>query len=121
MHRGFSGGIRKLFLDDDRRAPDGTWDVVRSFDAFVAYIEENGVPDVISFDHDLAFEHHPLAEESPDAERIPYEKYREKTGYDCARWLVESGYAIRGWRVHTMNPVGAKNIRFVLAGRGREY
>lgn len=120
MHRQFHGGMRKLFLDDIRKPPDQTWDVVRSYTQFVAYIEANGVPDVISFDHDLAFEHYPLTEENPDPQKIPYEKYAEKTGYDCAKWLIESGYEVKRWMVHSMNVKGAENIRFVLSKAGME-
>lgn len=83
--------MRKLFLDDTLQPPDITWDVVRSYDDFVYYIETHGVPDVISFDHDLAFEHYPFAEDNPEAKKIPYDRYTEKTGYDCAKWLVENG------------------------------
>lgn len=112
--------MRKLFLDDVRQPPDHTWDVVRSYDDFVYYIETQGVPDVISFDHDLAFEHYPFAEDNPEPKKIPYDRYTEKTGYDCAKWLVENGYEIKRWMVHSMNPVGAQNIRFALAKYGTE-
>jgi len=63
--------MRKLFLDDIRSPKDAIglvpshmnqfywsndWDVVRSHDEFVDFIEKNGVPDFVSFDHDLADE-----------------------------------------------------------------
>ena len=49
-----------LFLDDIR-TPDMIYEpkqaqefiVVRSYTAFVAYIQENGLPQYISFDNDL--------------------------------------------------------------------
>lgn len=112
--------MRKLFLDDVRKPPDATWDVVRSYEQFVAYIEANGVPEVISFDHDLADQHYLIDEENPDSGKIPYEKYAEKTGYDCAKWLVENGYEVKRWMVHSMNPGGAANIRFALSKAGME-
>ena len=80
---------RKLFLDDVRQPPDSSWDVVHSFDEFVAHIDQNGVPDVISFDHDIV---------------------GEKTGLDCARYLIERGMLPRSWSVHSANPVGRINI-----------
>lgn len=43
----------------------------------------------ISFDHDLG---------------------SELTGYDVAKYIVENGYELTGFTVHSMNPVGAKNI-----------
>src|SRR5260370_10100302 len=96
--------MRKLFLDDIRKPPDSTWDVVRSYDAFVAYIETNGVPDIISFDHDLAFEHYPLNDSnlgySQPPKEIPYDRYTEKTVYDCAKWLCENGYKLKNSHGH---------------------
>lgn len=62
--------MKRLFLDDSRNP--GTccnymrefgvdckiykkdWVVVRNYDQFVSYTIENGLPDIISFDHDLA-------------------------------------------------------------------
>ena len=32
------------------------WDIVRNYDEFINYILKNGLPSVISFDHDLAQE-----------------------------------------------------------------
>lgn len=107
--------VKKLFLDDIRKPPDSSWIVVRSYDAFVAHIEEFGVPDVISFDHDLAFEHYPFADPSPTQE-FRYGQYKEKTGYECAKWLLESGYKLKEWQVHSMNTVGAENIRKLITG-----
>ena len=89
----------KLFLDDVRPAPDDSWTIVRSYDDFVAYISRYGVPDLISFDHDLG---------------------AGKSGYDCAKWLMENGYCLKMWRVHSMNPVGRDNIKFLLARNGQE-
>jgi hypothetical protein len=47
-----------LYLDDERTPFDSRIDVVRNFDGFVAYITTKGVPDLISFDHDLSSEHY---------------------------------------------------------------
>ena len=39
---------------------------------------------------------------------------KEKTGYDCAKWLVEycldNDLSLPKYQVHSMNPVGKKNI-----------
>lgn len=107
--------MKKLFLDDMRKAPDNTWDVVRSYDEFTQYIEKNGVPDIISFDHDLGLEHYPIFEENPSAMTIPYETYKEKTGYHCAQWLIQRGILPSKYFVHSMNPVGKKNIEFIMS------
>tara|TARA_B100000508_G_scaffold136183_1_gene128878 strand:+ start:362 stop:742 length:381 start_codon:yes stop_codon:yes gene_type:complete len=116
-----------LFLDDERKPGDVTWiadsrynqfswDIVRSYDAFVAYIEERGVPEFISFDHDLADEHYRALMSGQDHEE---HKLPEKTGYTCAKWLVEycidKGQKFPEFHVHSMNPIGGDNIKGVVA------
>jgi hypothetical protein len=119
-----------LFLDDFRNPGDcvnymafriqdpaiytrENWVVVRNYNEFVNYITENGLPYYISFDHDLADEHY-----DPSMYHVNYndvaKSFKEKTGYDCAKWLVE--YCLDNMKnlpnfiVHSMNPVGSKNI-----------
>jgi hypothetical protein len=48
--------MKKLYLDDIRTPKTKGWDIVRSYDEFVKWIEENGLPDKLSFDHDLGEE-----------------------------------------------------------------
>jgi hypothetical protein len=83
------------------------WEIVRNFDEFVDWILTNGLPDVVSFDHDLADEHYAFAGN--------YNIFREKTGYDAAKWLVEfcmhEQLPLPEYHVHSMNPVGGDNIR----------
>jgi hypothetical protein len=123
--------IKRLFLDDIRNPIDCTlymmeptiyreeWDIVRNYKDFVNYIKENGVPDIISFDHDLADEHYdPSMYESTDKYTKKYDSFKEKTGYDCAKWLrnycVENGIPYPIYLVHSMNPVGRENILSVF-------
>jgi hypothetical protein len=111
---------RQLFLDDERKPYDCTWQVVRSYDAFVADIEANGTPTAISFDHDLCFEHYPFNETNPVADKIPYEKYKEKTGYHAVQWLIATGRIkdVQHAIVHTMNPIGRTNMLTLLVRAG---
>ena len=44
--------MKKLYLDDLRVTPEG-FDRVYNYADFVEYITQNGLPDFISFDHDL--------------------------------------------------------------------
>ena len=101
-----------LFLDDDRDPEDvfqymkhpiylinDDWEIVRNYDDFVKIIQEKGIPDKISFDHDLGII-----------------KSIEKTGYDCAKWLIY--YCLDNNKkipaeifIHSMNPVGSANIK----------
>ena len=111
-----------LFLDDYRIPEDAfdytknelyinkKWIVVRSYDEFVKFIQENGVPHTVSFDHDLADEHY------TQEQVISYNSYEEKTGFDCATWLIN--YCMdnklqlpTGILIHSMNPVGSENIK----------
>lgn len=102
-----------LFLDDVRTPFNSRVAVVRNYDEFVAYIEKNGVPDLISFDHDLSFEHYPLGENNPGMS-IPYDGYKEKTGLHCARYLIENKLPVKYWTVHSMNVTGKMNIEAEL-------
>lgn len=90
----------RLFLDDERFPPedDGDWTIARNFDEAVAIVVNHGLPSYMSLDHDLG---------------------EDLTGYDFALWIV--GHALdnklvwtTGWFVHSMNPVGAANIRALL-------
>jgi len=128
--------MKKLFLDDIRVPSDCVgymslrigidsaiynedWDIVRSHDEFVDYIEKNGVPDIISFDHDLSDEHYdPSMYKSSEAYGKKYESFKEKTGYECVKWLaqycVENAIPMPTCYVHSMNPVGRDNIFGVI-------
>jgi len=115
-----------LFLDDIRAVADVKWCnlpaqnyvIVRNYDQFVDYITKHGLPIYITFDHDLGFEHYPRGAQT-GKEVIEYDKYTEKTGYHCARWLVDycitNDVKLPQWNVHSMNVVGRKNIISLFA------
>lgn len=95
------------------------FDIVRSYNEFRDYIIDNGVPDLISFDHDLADEHyHPSMYSGPEVYNKNYDSFREKTGYDCAKFLIEycmdHGVDLPHYLVHSMNPSGKLNIESIL-------
>ena len=109
-----------IFLDDVRVPTDVTWadvpidqhySVVRSYKEFVDLITLRGLPKIVCYDHDLADSHygHGL-----NNDKIPYDSYKEKTGYDCAKWLVGYCFAKKikhpPYVVHSMNPIGKQNI-----------
>ena len=117
----------KLFLDDIRVPYDvfkttinpifennEDWAIVRDYHQFVNYITKFGLPDFISFDHDLSYEHY-LEENQSD---IEYGSLIEKTGYDASKWLVnyceENDLYLPDFYVHSANPVGKKNIECYL-------
>jgi hypothetical protein len=110
-----------LFLDDIRYPIEAyhytkqdiflrnDWHIVRSYKQFISWILEKGLPEMISFDHDLADEDY-LKKDSLDL--------TEKTGYDCAKWLIEycmdNELDLPKFYSHSMNPVGKENILNLL-------
>jgi hypothetical protein len=65
----------KLFLDDERMAPDSTWTVAKSVAEAKTLIQNLGWPAAISFDYYLTgFD--------PEFRGVP-------TGLDFAQWLVD--------------------------------
>lgn len=114
----------KIFLDDFRRPGYCTqymyrrignlislyseeWEVVTNFNEFVSVVIENiNKITHVSFDHDLSEEHYLY-----DAF---YNRYTEKTGYDCAEWMLtfykKMDKSLPEVFVHSMNPVGRERI-----------
>ena len=98
------------------------WFIVRSYHEFTYWIKKHGIPDMVSFDHDLADEHYTPEQYwgDFDASKDYQEKrgYTEPTGYECALFLAkeckERGQGLPAWTVHSMNPVGAARIRNYL-------
>ena len=45
--------MTKLYVDDLRRPPDTSWDLVRDTAEAIEYVLQNGCPDEISFDYCL--------------------------------------------------------------------
>jgi len=104
-----------LFLDDIRNPIEAStyaksrgvnpdiykleWIIVRDYFEFVNWITKNGLPELISFDHDLG-------------------EADEYTGMDCAKWLVnyclDNNCALPKWAVHSANPAGYDNIKSLL-------
>lgn len=92
-----------IFLDDER-VPGKKYEhfvVLRSVKDAIEYVKKNGYPSFVTFDHDLG-------------DGVP-------TGLDFAKWLIEedldnkwmaeNGFA---FEVHSMNPVGKRNIEMLL-------
>ncbi len=121
-----------LFLDDIRHPYDCIrympspgiyskydWKTVRNHDEFISFITENGLPDLISFDHDLADEHYnPDMYNGKEIYNKHYAEFKEKTGMDCAKWLVDycidNKKELPDYVVHSMNPAGGENIKLLL-------
>lgn len=98
-----------LYLDDVRIPTSAGVVLVRNYAEFVEYLDEKGIPDLISFDHDLAMEHYPVGENKA-GQKLPYSSYREETGLHCARFIIENKLPLRHWAVHSLNVQGRINI-----------
>jgi hypothetical protein len=119
----------KIFLDDNRNPYDvfrltinpiyesTDWVIVKTYEEFVDFIEKNGLPEIISFDHDLSFDHYYEKNQKGD---LDYDSFTEKTGYHSALWLTEyciiKSLPLPKWFVHSANPVGSENIKKLLSG-----
>ncbi len=127
----------KLFLDDIRSPIDclgymhtkigarnlmykeGDWVIVRNFEQFVKYLNGNPVPDVISFDHDLADDHYLIHKSEEAWEEYHTIESRERTGLDCLNYFLahytrQFGVKFPEIIFHTMNPVGRDNMQQAL-------
>lgn len=120
-----------LFLDDEREPsnvkwielPLVNWTIVRNYNDFVKTITEQGLPATVTFDHDLAEEHyqeHTVANDHKMLSHgtIRYNKFKEKTGYEAARWLAEycvnKKLPLPNYYVHSWNNIGRENIKSIL-------
>ena len=91
--------MRNLFIDDER-FPNYDADIVRSSQEAIQYIQTNGMPDFISFDHDLG---------------------GDDTAMIVVDWIINSyldnQLKIKDdfrFGVHSQNPIGKKNIEVKL-------
>ena len=107
----------QLYLDDIRTPNNDEWLVVRSYDELVSHIRLNGLDkyEVISLDHDLGdtAQKEYFNNVSPNYQ-LDYNNILEKTGLDCAKWLVaesmNSKIPLPQIYTHSANPIGAANI-----------
>ncbi len=122
-----------LFLDDYRMPVDCAkymyrkgidcriyhkeWVIVRSYGQFTKWITENGLPEFISFDHDLS-DIEELKEGLPIEEWFNLTENKEYTGMECAKWLVEycmdNNKPLPQFAVHSANVPGTQNIEGLL-------
>lgn len=117
-----------LFLDDYRVPKDVKWvelpehydwHIVCNFNEFVDYIKKNGIPDFVAYDHDLADAHY------TKSDFIDYNNYKEKTGYDCAKFLVSlcasKNIEHPDYIVHSLNPAGKANIESLINSYNKSF
>ena len=89
----------KIFIDDVREAPPNFDVTLRSSQEAILWMTVNGIPDHISFDHDLG---------------------GDDTAMVVVNWMIERDLDEGGrfipsdfdFKVHSANPVGHKNILY---------
>lgn len=116
--------LRDPFLNIEKLVPETNVEIhwVRNFKEFTEWIDKWGLPEIISFDHDLADEHYTPQEYWSDYEKSKQyqdaQTYTEPTGKDCAKWLVNyctsNFLALPVCFVHSANPVGSDYIKEIL-------
>ncbi len=118
-----------IYLDDVRTPISDSWKVVRNYDEFIQAVSAAGLEniDMISLDHDLgdtAMDEY-YNNVSPNYS-LDYANIKEKTGLDCAKWLIDFYYSKEDARdrstkrkdgitfpkvyTHSANPIGSANI-----------
>jgi len=106
-----------IYLDDIRTPNEERWIICRNYDEFVNKVNEIGLDNIetISLDHDLG--ETAIREYFKNVTNnyiLNYENIHEKTGYDCAKWLVEksieTGVNLPTILTHSANPIGSANI-----------
>ena len=111
-----------IYLDDVRTPTQGVgennqpWVIVRSYDEFVEKVNEIGLENIqaISLDHDLG--ESAMKEWNTNVYhnyKLDYDNITEKTGYDCAKWLVEQWMddkPVVTVMTHSANAIGSANI-----------
>lgn len=118
----------KLFLDDIRKPLDcfsympvsqnqiylrEDWVIAKNYEDFCAIINNMGTPSFVSFDHDLADAHY-----TQTTGNINSSDYKEKTGLDCTRFLIDycmdKKLDFPEYLIHSMNPTGKENIYYLI-------
>jgi hypothetical protein len=112
--------MKKIYLDDNRTPIDDDWIVVRNYDQFVEKINEIGLENInlISLDHDL--DESAMREWRKNVYHnyfLDYNNITEKTGYHCAKWLVQQwneGKPVVDVMTHSANAIGSANIMGII-------
>jgi hypothetical protein len=107
-------------LENMSGVSNDNWVVVRTYEDFVQTIEEKGIPNAVSFDHDLDEEHirhYYKVTESTGV--IEYDNLKVKTGKHCAEYFVQKYKELQPPHtphvyIHSANQWGVQEIRKVL-------
>jgi hypothetical protein len=120
-----------IFLDDIRTPETGIeqinltmkhlyknieWTIARNYVEFVNLIELHGLPEFVSFDHDLAQGHYHknIVDGELDYKSDDFDNPYNRTGYHCAEYLFNLCRNTKNKLpfifIHSQNNVGRENI-----------
>lgn len=99
----------KLWLDDQRKPPWGFDLWAKDYDEAIALLSAHkGELEHVSLDHDLCLDDQ--ARDTKDRSR-----FKERTGYDVALYMVEHGlWPTTSIHVHTLNGTGGQDMMTLL-------
>jgi hypothetical protein len=106
----------KQFYDNLLKQYHANFVWVKNLYQFIDYIEKNGVPQFVSFDHDL--------NNRGGGEGLSDEQKLNNNGVNCAKWLVnyckQMGQPLPKFYVHSANPKHGPEINRVLTGENKQ-
>lgn len=106
----------KQFYDDLLKQYNANFVWVKNIYQFIDYIEKNGIPQFVSFDHDL--------NNRGGGEGLSDEQKLNNNGVNCAKWLVnyckQMGHPLPKFYVHSANPKHGPEINRVLTGENKQ-
>lgn len=89
---------------------------VKNLYQFIGYIEKNGLPQFVSFDHDL--------NSRGGGEGLNDEQKMNNNGVNCAKWLVDyckkTGQPLPKFYVHSANPKHGPEINRILTSENKK-
>ena len=106
----------KQFYDNLLKQYNANFVWVKNLYQFIDYIEKNGVPQFVSFDHDL--------NNRGGGEGLSDEQKLNNNGVNCAKWLVnyckQMGQPLPKFYVHSANPKHGPEINRVLTSENKQ-
>lgn len=106
----------KQFYDNLLKQYNANFVWVKNLYQFVDYIEKNGIPQFVSFDHDL--------NNRGGGEGLSDEQKLSNNGVNCAKWLVnyckQMGQPLPKFYVHSANPKHGPEINRVLTSENKQ-
>ena len=106
----------KQFYDNLLKQYNANFVWVKNLYQFIDYIEKNGIPQFVSFDHDL--------NNRGGGEGLSDEQKLSNNGVNCAKWLVnyckQMGQPLPKFYVHSANPKHGPEINKVLTSENKK-